>query len=43
MKLIPNARLKIYPGGPHGLTGAHEQEFNDDLLAFACEEAFVTA
>ena len=43
VKLIPNARLKIYPGGPHGLTGAHEQEFNDDLLAFACEEAFVTA
>ena len=33
-KLVPNATLKIYPGAPHGLTGAHEQEFNKDLLAF---------
>jgi non-heme chloroperoxidase len=33
-KLLPNATLKIYPGAPHGLTGAHEQEFNADLLAF---------
>ena len=33
-KILPNARLKIYPGAPHGLTGAHEQEFNRDLLAF---------
>jgi non-heme chloroperoxidase len=33
-KLLANATLKIYPGAPHGLTGAHEKEFNDDLLAF---------
>jgi non-heme chloroperoxidase len=33
-KILPNATLKIYPGAPHGLTGAHEQEFNEDLLAF---------
>jgi non-heme chloroperoxidase len=33
-KLVKNATLKIYPGAPHGLTGAHEQEFNADLLAF---------
>jgi non-heme chloroperoxidase len=33
-KLVKNSTLKIYPGAPHGLTGAHEQEFNDDLLAF---------
>ena len=33
-KIVPNATLKIYPGGPHGLTGTHEQEFNKDLLAF---------
>jgi non-heme chloroperoxidase len=33
-KIVPNATLKIYPGAPHGLTGAHEQEFNADLLAF---------
>ena len=24
----------LYPGAPHGLTGAHEQEFNKDLLDF---------
>ncbi|HEX8343607.1 MAG TPA: alpha/beta hydrolase [Actinoplanes sp.] len=34
VKLVRNATLKIYPGAPHGLTGAHEREFNDDLLAF---------
>jgi non-heme chloroperoxidase len=33
-KIVPNATLKIYPGAPHGLTGAHEQEFNKDLLTF---------
>src|SRR3954452_19524340 len=33
-KLLRDATLKIYPGAPHGLTGAHEQEFNADLLAF---------
>ncbi|WP_116449998.1 alpha/beta fold hydrolase [Blastococcus litoris] len=33
--LLKNADLKVYPGQPHGLTGAHEQEFNADLLAFA--------
>ncbi|HZB20292.1 MAG TPA: alpha/beta hydrolase [Blastococcus sp.] len=34
-ELLKNAELKVYPGSPHGLTGAHEQEFNADLLAFA--------
>ena len=29
---VPDAILKIYPGAPHGLTGAHELEFNDDLM-----------
>jgi non-heme chloroperoxidase len=33
--LLKNGTLKVYPGAPHGLTGAHEQEFNADLLAFA--------
>jgi non-heme chloroperoxidase len=32
--LVKDGRLKVYPGAPHGLTGAHEQEFNADLLAF---------
>jgi non-heme chloroperoxidase len=34
-ELLKDAELKVYPGQPHGLTGAHEQEFNADLLAFA--------
>ncbi|TFV92819.1 alpha/beta hydrolase [Blastococcus sp. CT_GayMR20] len=34
-ELLKDATLKVYPGAPHGLTGAHEQEFNADLLAFA--------
>lgn len=33
-KIVPNATLKVYPGAPHGLTGPHEQEFNNDLLSF---------
>jgi non-heme chloroperoxidase len=37
VKLVPNATLKVYPGAPHGLSGAHEQEFNADLLAFLAE------
>ena len=32
--LLQDARLKIYPGAPHGLHGAFEQEFNRDLLDF---------
>jgi non-heme chloroperoxidase len=34
IELVQDATLKIYPGAPHGLTGAHEQEFDADLLAF---------
>ncbi|SEH01082.1 non-heme chloroperoxidase [Nonomuraea solani] len=33
-KLVKDATLKIYEGAPHGLAGAFEREFNDDLLAF---------
>ena len=33
-ELIRNARLKIYPGGPHGLADTHRDELNADLLAF---------
>jgi non-heme chloroperoxidase len=29
-----DGQLKVYPGAPHGLTGAYEQQFNADLLAF---------
>ena len=33
-KLVPNATLKIYPGGVHGLAYAWRDELNADLLAF---------
>ena len=33
-KLIKNATLKVYPGGPHGLADTHKDKLNADLLAF---------
>src|ERR687895_609834 len=33
-KLVKNARLKVYPGAPHGLTDTHKEQLNADLLAF---------
>jgi non-heme chloroperoxidase len=33
-KLVPGATLRVYPGAPHGLCGAFEQDFNADLLNF---------
>ncbi len=33
-EFVPGATLKVYPGAPHGLTQTHQDEFNDDLLAF---------
>ncbi len=33
-KLVKNAILKVYPGGPHGLADTHRDRLNDDLLAF---------
>lgn len=33
-KLVKNATLKIYPGGPHGLSDTHKDQLNADLLAF---------
>ena len=34
LKLIRNATLKVYPGGPHGLVDTHNNELNADLLTF---------
>lgn len=34
-KLIPKAKLIVYPGAPHGITDTHRDRFNADLLAFA--------
>lgn len=36
-KLIRNATLKIYAGGPHGLAETHKEKLNADLLAFIKE------
>jgi len=33
-KLVKNATLKIYKGGPHGLADTHKDQLNADLLAF---------
>jgi non-heme chloroperoxidase len=33
-KIVKNAKLKIYPGGPHGLTATEKDQVNADLLAF---------
>jgi non-heme chloroperoxidase len=32
--LIKDAELKVYAGGPHGITDTHKQQLNQDLLAF---------
>ena len=34
-KLVPDAILKIYPGGSHSLGDTSREQFNQDLLAFA--------
>ncbi|MCA1674950.1 MAG: alpha/beta hydrolase [Actinobacteria bacterium] len=33
-ELVKDSTLKVYPGAPHGLVGAFEQDFNNDLLTF---------
>jgi pimeloyl-ACP methyl ester carboxylesterase len=33
-KLVQDARLIIYEGGPHGITDTHKDRLNADLLAF---------
>lgn len=34
VKLVPNAKLKIYPGGSHSLGDTHKDQVNSDLLEF---------
>ena len=34
VKIVPNARLKVYPGASHGLCTTHKDQINADLLAF---------
>lgn len=33
-KLVPQAELKIYAGGPHGIADTHKDQLNTDMLAF---------
>jgi len=33
-KIVPGAKLLVYPGAPHVLTHTHKDQFNADLLAF---------
>lgn len=33
-KLVKNAKLKVYPGFPHGMCQIHADEINADMLAF---------
>jgi non-heme chloroperoxidase len=36
-KIVKDSKLKVYPGGPHGLTATNKDEINADLLAFIKE------
>jgi non-heme chloroperoxidase len=31
---VKDAKLKVFPGAPHGLMDTHRDEINADLLAF---------
>jgi non-heme chloroperoxidase len=33
-KIVSNATLKVYRGGPHGMCSTHKDQVNADLLAF---------
>src|SRR5206468_11774092 len=33
-KIVKNAKLKVYPGFPHGTPATHADQINADLLAF---------
>jgi len=33
-KLVKGAKLKVYPGLPHGMATTHADQINEDLLAF---------
>jgi non-heme chloroperoxidase len=34
VRILKNASLKVYPGAPHGISGAYAGMFNADLLSF---------
>jgi pimeloyl-ACP methyl ester carboxylesterase len=37
--LIPQARLAVYEGGPHGLYFTHKERLNNDLVSFIREQS----
>jgi non-heme chloroperoxidase len=37
--LVPDSKLLVYPGAPHGITDTHTDQLNADLLAFLQEVA----
>ena len=41
-KLVKNARLKVYPGFPHGMCTTHADQINADLLDFIRSTVVVT-
>jgi non-heme chloroperoxidase len=36
-KIVKDARLKVYPGAPHGLCTTHKDQVNEDLFSFIKE------
>ena len=34
VELVQGAKLKVYPGAPHGMCSTHKDEINRDLLEF---------
>ena len=42
-KLVKGAKLKVYPGFPHGMPTTHADQINADLLAFIKGEAISAA
>ncbi len=37
IELVKNGTLKVYPGAPHGIFGAYQQELIADILAFIAD------
>jgi len=42
-KIVKGAKLKVYPGYPHGMPTTHHEQINADLLAFIKGEAISQA
>jgi len=42
-KIVKDAKLKVYPGYPHGMPTTHADQINADLLAFVKGEAITAA